>query len=455
MAEKTFFLRTYGCQMNVRDTEAVSMLLARHGLIPVKDEALADVVIVNSCSVRGKAEDKAIGKLQMLAFSKRERPSRMIGVMGCMVQRLQGELFKRVAGLDFAVGPRRFSRIPALIDRIAGGERHLLDVGVGEEDLEVLSGHDEEDVSAFVNILLGCDRRCAYCIVPDVRGPEWSRPADGIVKEIASLVRSGIKEVTLLGQSVMRYGLTNPVWGADAASQRGFTESFVRLLEALNDRTGLKRLRFTSSHPSGCTRELATAMRDLPSLCPHLHLPLQSGSDRVLQRMRRGYSAAGYIEAVERLRAAVPAIGLTTDIIVGFPGETADDFEQTRRVMAAVGFDNSFIFKYSPRPGTPAADWPDDVPEEEKRRRNQVLLEDQDRIGQQINDALVGSTLEVLAEGESLRDATRWSGRSGCNKIVVFTPVGDCAAGDILSIKIDRAMPQTLYGKIVNTEKKA
>ncbi|HAS82678.1 MAG TPA: tRNA (N6-isopentenyl adenosine(37)-C2)-methylthiotransferase MiaB [Verrucomicrobia bacterium] len=454
MAEKTFFVRTYGCQMNVRDTEAVSMLLARHGLVPVKDEALANVVIVNSCSVRGKAEDKAIGKLQMLAFSKRDQPSRIIGVMGCMVQRLQGELFERVGGLDFAVGPRRFSRIPALIDRIAGGEHHLLDVGIGDEDLDVLSGHDEEDVSAFVNILLGCDRRCAYCIVPDVRGPEWSRPAEGIVQEVSSLVRSGIKEVTLLGQSVMRYGLTNAVWAPDAASPRGFTEPFVRLLEALNNRSGLKRLRFTSSHPSGCTRELATAMRELPCLCPHLHLPLQSGSDTVLQRMRRGYSAADYIGAVERLRAAVPAIGLTTDIIIGFPGETADDFEQTRRVMEIVGFDNSFIFKYSPRPGTPAAKWPDDVPEEEKRRRNQVLLEDQDRIGQQINDALVGSTLEVLAEGESLRDASRWSGRSGSNKIVVFAPDEHCAAGDFLSIKIDRAMPQTLYGQIVNTEKK-
>lgn len=450
----TFFLRTYGCQMNVRDSEAVSMLLTRHGLVPVEDEAQADVVIVNSCSVRGKAEDKAIGKLGMTAATKRDRPGRIVGVMGCMVQRLQGDLFKRIDGLDFAVGPRRFSRIPALLDRVAGGERHLLDVGIGDEDIDALGGHEEGSVAAFVNILLGCDRRCAYCIVPDVRGPEWSRPAEGVIEEVASLVRAGVKEVTLLGQSVMRYGLGNPVWtDASRPSPRGFTEPFVRLLEAVNDRTGVSRLRFTSSHPSGCTAELAVAIRDLPAVCPHLHLPLQSGSDAVLRRMRRGYTAADYVGAVERLRTAVPSLALTTDIIVGFPGETEADFEATRRMMDTVGFDNAYIFKYSPRPGTPAAAWEDDVPEEEKRRRNQVLLEDQDRRGQRINDGLVGRTLEVLVEGESLRNAERWGGRSEGNKIVVFEHAGDCATGDLVAVKIDRAMPQTLYGEMERTSK--
>lgn len=443
----TFLVHTYGCQMNVRDSEAVSMLLERHGLQPAATEDEADVVIVNTCSVRGKAEDKAIGKLGMMAATKRKRPGRIVGVMGCMVQRLQSDLFKRIDGLDFAVGPRRFARIPALLERVAGGERHLLDIGIGDEDIDALAGHEEGAVTAFVNILLGCDRRCAYCIVPDVRGPEWSRPAEGIIAEVNSLVRAGVKEVTLLGQSVMRYGLGNPVWSAAAPpSPRGYTEPFVRLLEAINDQTPLARLRFTSSHPSGCTAELAAAMRDLPAVCPHLHLPLQSGSDSVLRRMRRGYTAASYLEALQRLRETVPELAVTTDIIVGFPGETDEDFEQTRACMDAASFDNAFIFKYSPRPGTPAADWEDDVPEAEKRRRNQVLLEDQDRRGRRLNERLVGATLDVLAEGESLRNTERWSGRSGSNKIVVFEPGPDCRIGDLVTVKIERAMPQTLYG---------
>jgi len=449
----TFFVHTYGCQMNMRDSEAVAMLLARHGLQPAATEDEADVLIVNTCSVRGKAEDKAIGKLGMMAATKRKRDGRIVGVMGCMVQRLQGDLFKTIDGLDFAVGPRRFARIPALIARIADGERHLLDAGIGDEDIDDLSGHEEGAVTAFVNILLGCDRRCAYCIVPDVRGPEWSRPADGIIAEVNSLVRAGVKEVTLLGQSVMRYGLGNPVWKpAVPPSSRGYTEPFVRLLEAINDQTPLMRLRFTSSQPSGCTAVLAAAMRDLPAVCPHLHLPLQSGSDAILRRMRRGYTTATYLEALQRLRETTPGLAITTVIIVGFPGETGSDFERTRECMETAGFDNAFIFKYSPRPGTPAAEWEDDVPEAEKRRRNQVLLEDQDRRGQRINEQLVGETLVVLAEGESPRNTQRWSGRSATNKIVVFEPEADCRVGDRVAVSIERAMPQTLYGRMIKKE---
>lgn len=452
MRGMTFFVRTYGCQMNVRDAEAVAMLLIRHGLVRVEEETQADLVLVNTCSVRGKAEEKAIGKLGMLAAAKRKRPGRIVGVMGCMVQRMQQELFTRIDGLDFAVGPRRFSRIPALLDRILAGERHLLDVGVGDEDLEALEGHSEGDVSAFVNILLGCDRRCAYCIVPDVRGPEWSRPAESVIAEVASLVQAGVKEVTLLGQSVMRYGLKNPAWLAEAKpSPRGFQEPFVRLLEAVGESTGIERLRFTSSHPSGCTTELAQAMREIRAVCPHLHLPLQSGADAVLHRMRRGYTAADYLAAVMRLRTAVPSLAVTTDVIVGFPGETEENFEETRRVMEQAGFDNAFIFKYSPRPGTPAAAWEDDVTEEEKKRRNQVLLDDQDRRSLQINERLVGGTQRVLAEGVSLRNTDRWSGRTGGNKIVVFEPDASCRTGDLVTVQIEQAMPQTLYGTLIKS----
>jgi tRNA-2-methylthio-N6-dimethylallyladenosine synthase len=444
-----FLIKTYGCQMNVRDTQSVEVLLERHGLVRAGSEEQADLIIVNTCSVRGKAEDKAIGKLGMLAATKRERPERLVGVMGCMVQRLGESVFERVPALDFAVGTRRFSSIPAIVDIVRSGQGPVLDVGMEDENFEALSGHEDGAFSAFVNVLFGCDRRCAYCIVPDTRGREWSRPGQRVVEEVTSLVKAGVKDVTLLGQSVMMYGRRNEVWPVDYKSPRGFVEPFSRLLEAVSAVEGIERIRFTSSHPSGCTPELAEAMRSLTPVCQHIHLPLQSGSDRILSRMRRGYVKADYAEAVARLRKAAPDLAITTDIIVGFPSETDAEFEETRAFMETIGFDNAFVFKYSPRPGTPAAEWDDDVPDDEKLRRNKVLLEDQDRRGQRINEALVDSVQEVLVEGPSLRNKARWSGRSRTNKIVVFDPAEGCNVGDVVRVKIERAMPQTLYGSIV------
>jgi tRNA-2-methylthio-N6-dimethylallyladenosine synthase len=443
-----FFIKTYGCQMNVRDTQSVEVLLERHGLTRVSSEAQAELIIVNTCSVRGKAEDKALGKLGILGATKRENPSRLIGVMGCMVQRLQESVFERVPTLDFAVGTRRYSSIPAILDLVRSGEKHVLDVGSDEVDVEALTGHEEGGVSAFVNVLFGCDRRCAYCIVPDVRGREWSRPGQSVVQEVTSLAGAGVKEVTLLGQSVMMYGRRNEVWPVGSASPHGFVDPFIRLLEAVSEVEGIERIRFTSSHPSGCTPELASAMEQLPALCPHLHLPLQSGVDRILKRMRRGYTSEDYRSAVERLREVVPELSITTDIIVGFPSETSAEFEETRAFMDTIGFDNAFVFKYSPRPGTPAAEWANDVSEEEKLRRNKVLLEDQDRRGRMLNERLVGTLQEVLVEGPSLRNKERWAGRSRTNKIVVFDSVDGCEIGDLVKVKIDRAMPQTIYGTL-------
>ncbi len=446
-----FNIKTYGCQMNVRDSQAVAVLLERHGLTKTDVEADADIIIVNTCSVRGKAEDKAIGKLGILCATKRDRPQRIVGVMGCMVQRLQGTLFEKIKALDFAVGPRRFSRIPGIVDQVRSGHSHILDVGQEDEDFEALNGHTDNELTAYVNVLFGCDRRCAYCIVPDVRGREWSRPGERIIEEVRSLAENGVKEVMLLGQSVMMYGKKNDVWDTDYRSPHGYVEPFSRLLEAVCAVDGIERVRFTSSHPSGCTKELAGAMRDLPKLCAHIHLPVQSGSDRILKMMRRGYTSAQYHEAVERLRDAVPDLAITTDIIVGFPTETESDFEETRSFMERIGFDNSFIFKYSTRPGTPAAVWEDDVSDAEKMRRNQILLEDQQLRGTRINARLVGKTLEVLAEGPSLRNKARWSGRSSTNKIVVFDPVNGIKPGDMVQVEIERAMPQTIYGKICSS----
>jgi len=444
-----FHIHTYGCQMNERDSEAAAALMMRHGHSQAQGEREADVVIVNTCSVRDKAEDKALGKLRLLVVDKRDHAGRIVGVMGCMAQRLGADLFARVPGVDFAIGTHRLGHLPALVERVAGGETEVLDVAQVDGPEEAVADHLQGAVSAFVNILFGCNRGCSYCVVPSVRGREWSRPAAEVVREVEGLVTAGVKEVTLLGQSVMSYGRANEVWAADSSSRLGFTEPLPRLLEAVSGVQGIRRIRFTSGHPSGCTAELARAMKELPPVCEHLHLPLQSGSDRILAEMGRGYGTNDYAAAVARLRNAVPGVGLTTDIIVGFPGETNEEFEQTRAFMDAIDFDNAFIFKYSPRPGTRAAAMRDDVPTAEKMRRNKVLLADQDRRCTASNNRLVDSVQEVLVEGESLRNASRWAGRTRTNKIVVFAPVPGIKAGDVVSVRVERAMPQTLYGTVV------
>jgi len=435
--------------MNMRDTESVAALLMRCGHVPAESEEDAEIVIVNTCSVRGKAEEKALGKLGLLVATKREWPGRLLGAIGCMVQRLGPSILEQVPGLDFAIGTHRLTRLPEVLELVARNGGPLLDTAESCDDAESVATHIPGRITAFVTILRGCNRRCSYCIVPAVRGPEWSRPAQDILNEIETLAAQGVREITLLGQSVMSYGRSNPVWAEGAASACGFTEPFPRLLEAVSAIPGIMRIRFTSGHPSGCSPELARAMAELPPVCEHLHLPLQSGSDRILRLMRRGYTRDAYRRAVERLRKAVPDLALATDVIVGFPSETAEDFELTRQFCDLIGFDNAFVFKYSPRPGTEAAEWPDDVPPAEKLSRNKIMLADQDRRSLAINQKLVGQTLEVLADGPSLRNKTRWSGRTRGNKIVIFEVGPNIKAGDLVKVKIERARPQTLYGSII------
>jgi tRNA-2-methylthio-N6-dimethylallyladenosine synthase len=441
-------IRTYGCQMNVRDSEAAAALLETRGYRLTDNEGEADILIVNTCSIRGKAEDKARGKLALMIFSKRERPGRIVGAIGCMVQRMGSGVLKTIKGLDFALGPHRLARLPQAIEAVRAGEGPVLEAGETREEGSALEGHLPGSPIAFVNILYGCDRRCAYCIVPDVRGREWSRPASEVLAEVGRLAGAGVREVTLLGQSVMSYGRKNPVWPEGEQPPGGLQEPLPRLLEAAA-RTGLARVRFTSGHPSGCSAELARVMATTPEVCEHLHMPVQSGSDRILERMRRGYGVDEYRRAAARLRAAMPEFALTTDVIVGFPGETDEDFELTRAFMDEMRFDNAFIFKYSPRSGTPAAEWPDDVPAAEKMRRNKILLVDQDRRGMEIHEPLIGRELEVLAEGPSLRNEARWCGRTRTNKIVFFVNPGTVAVGGLARIRITRVLPQTLYGDLV------
>lgn len=452
-AGRTFFIKTYGCQMNERDSEAAAALLSAHGFVAASTEAEADILVINTCSVRGKAEEKALGKAGLMVATKRMRPDRRIGLMGCMVQRLGEAVLDEVPGLDFALGPHRLALLPSVIDAVLAGEGPVVDAGTERVFADSADSHRAGGISAFINILYGCNRRCTYCIVPEVRGPEWSRPGPEIVDEVRRCVEKGTREVTLLGQSVMSYGRANPAWAGDYHSPRGYLEPLPRLLEAVGVIPGLARIRFTSGHPSGCTDELARAMAEIPSVCEHLHLPVQSGSDRILERMRRGYTADGYREAVKRLRARVPTLALTTDIIVGFPGETEEDFEATRRLVAEVGFSNAFIFKYSPRPGTPAAEWKDDVSPEEKLRRNHVLLADIDRIALGLNGTLIGQTVEAMADGVSLRNATRWAGRTRMNTIAIFEHQPGMKSGDMVRITVERAGAQTLHGRITEVIK--
>lgn len=429
-----FLVHTYGCQMNVRDSEAVEAMLLAAGHEKAASEDEAEVVIVNSCTVRQKAEEKAIGKAGNLIAAKK-----ITGLMGCAVKRLGEDVFKRLPHLDFAVAPRAAGLVPRII---AEGRFPRLELG---DDIipEALSAHVHGGFQAFVTILLGCDNRCSYCIVPDVRGHEYSRPAAEVIAEVEALTRHGVKEVCLLGQSVLRYGIRNPAW----PDSRG--EAFPRLLRELAKIEGLERIRFTSAHPKGCTQELVDVFRTEKKVCRHLHLPVQSGSDRILANMGRHYTRDEYLSAIRRLRDFDPEFAITTDVIVGYPGETEEDFEYTRSLMEEALFDNSFIFKYSPRPGTRSALLADDVPTEEKERRNQILLEDQQRRGLERNSRLVGTEREVLVEGPSKRNPERISGRDSGNRIVVWdadtsSPI---PVGSFATIRITSAHPQILVGE--------
>ena len=454
-----FLIHTYGCQMNVRDSEAVEALLVAAGHERAADEASAELVIVNSCTVRQKAEEKAVGKTGNLIAA-----GKITGLMGCAVKRLGEEVFAKLPKLDFAVGPRAFGLIPRIVEKVVASRaekrrERILDLG---EDA-VPSGLDAHTFAApdsaassfqaFVTILIGCDNRCSYCIVPDVRGHEYSRPAREVVAEVRALAAHGVKEVCLLGQSVLRYGVRNAAWdAADAPSPGGYVEAFPRLLEAIASVPGIERIRFTSAHPKGCTDELVRAYREFPQICRHLHLPVQSGSDRILLDMGRHYTRAEYLAAVRKLRDFDPEFAVTTDVIVGYPGETVEDFEATRSLMEEAGFDNSFVFKYSPRPGTRSAALPDDVPTAEKERRDQVLLADQERRGQCRNERLVGTVREVMVEGPSKRNKARWSGRDGGNRIVVWDVPAEGkkpAIGSVVRIAVDEAHPQILIGRPV------
>ncbi len=449
----TVYIKTYGCQMNERDSEQVGRMFVERGYTMTGREDDADVILINTCSVRDQAEQKALGKMGLMGKHRRNRPHLVYGFMGCMAQSRGSELFGSIPHLDLVVGTQKYHKVVEHVDTMVRAREEsqmddlrfsLTDVGEEAGSQNTIRDHDlaPGQGSAFVSIMQGCNMKCSFCIVPYTRGAERGRPIAEIVGEVRSLVARGVKEVTLLGQIVNLYGRTE-FERVDGKSP------FVQLLEAVHAIDGLERIRFTSPHPIGYRDDLVAAFTYLPKLCPHIHFPMQSGSDRVLKLMRRPYQATKFLEICEKMKAARPGLALTTDIIVGFPGETEEDYLATREMVEKIAFDNAFVFRYSQRRGTPASDMPDQLPERVKEERNQDLLSVVNRIAIAKNEALVGSTQEVLCEGPSKTNKERLTGRTPHNKPVVFEGPHARLIGQIFPVRIIESTGFTLYAEVV------
>jgi tRNA-2-methylthio-N6-dimethylallyladenosine synthase len=438
------YIKTYGCQMNERDSEAVAAQLTAKGYSLAQGEADADVILLNTCSVRDLAEQKALRKMEnVVAEARRRRPETILGFMGCMAQSRGRELIERLPDVDLVLGTQKFHRAAEYLDELLSGRREKV-VDVAEETgsqgtirEHLLNGNGHKSVSAFVSIMQGCNQYCTFCIVPYTRGEERSRTIADIVAECRELVANGVKEITLLGQIVTSYGKRD-IPRADGKS------AFVQLLEAVHALEGLERLRFTSPHPKGYGDDLIEAYGRLPKLVESAHIPVQSGSDQMLKLMHRGYTRARYLEIVEKLRRVKPEMGISTDLIVGFPGETEDDFEQTLSLAREVEFDQAFIFKYSPRRDTPAAAMPEQVDQAVKEERNQRLLALVNEIGARHYRKLIGQRIQILAEGPSKRNAARMTGRTRCNKIALFEG-SERHRGQVMDVRVERVGGFTLY----------
>ena len=458
---KKLYIETVGCQMNVLDSELVVAALRRRGYELTDRTRKADVVLLNTCSVRERAEEKIYSALGRLKVAKRQNPGKIIGVIGCMAQNHQQQVFHRAPYVDLVVGPGQLHQVPDLIDKVAAGDGPQLEVSLDrkgasreaiERSFESFDPLRSQEMrpsrfQAFVRIQIGCDKFCTYCIVPKVRGPEQGRPPEHIVAEARQLAGEGCREITLLGQTVNSY----------RHADGGRTTRLSDLLEQLSEIDGLDRLKFVTNYPRDMTDDLLQAVRDLPKCSHYLHVPAQSGSNRMLERMKRGYSVQQYREMMGRIRAIVPDAAVTSDFIVGFCGETDDDFQQTRQLVEECRFKNSFIFKYSERPGTKGAEmYADDVPEALKRERNNDLLAVQNGISEEDNQPRIGRQFDVLVEGPSKaarRDdhggpTLQLTGRTMWDQIVVFEGTRR-QIGQILPVTIYDATAFTLFGEVV------
>ncbi len=439
--KRKLYVKTFGCQMNEYDSAKMADLLgATHGFEPVSEPEQADLLLLNTCSIREKAQEKVFSLLGQWRELKERRPGVVIGVGGCVASQEGEQLRRRAPCVDLVFGPQTLHRLPRMLEELEGGRQGVIDVSFPEiEKFDRLPEPRAEGPSAYVSIMEGCSKYCSYCVVPYTRGEEVSRPFDDVLSEVAQLARQGVREVNLLGQNVNAYR------GAMHDGEQADLALLISYVAAID---GIERIRYTTSHPLEMSDSLIQVYAEVPQLVSHLHLPVQSGSDRILAMMKRGHSVLEYKRIIRRLREVRPDISISSDFIVGFPGETEADFAATMKLIDQVGFDHSFSFIYSARPGTPAATLPDEVPLEEKKRRLATL---QERIAEQaggISRAMVGTVQRVLVEGLSRRDPRQLAGRTENNRVVNFD--GDPALiGQFAEVKITEALPNSLRGELV------
>jgi tRNA-2-methylthio-N6-dimethylallyladenosine synthase len=436
------YIRTFGCQMNEYDSAKIADVLAQsEGAVPTDDPAQADIILFNTCSVREKAQEKVFSDLGRLRQLKRERPELVIGVGGCVASQEGQSIVTRAPYVDVVFGPQTLHRLPELIELRRHTGRSQVDISFPEiEKFDHLPPARVDGASAFVSIMEGCSKYCSFCVVPYTRGEEVSRPFEDVLVEVAGLAEQGVREVTLLGQNVNAYR------GAMPGSDQDFAD-FALLLEYVAEIPGIERIRYTTSHPKEFTQRLIDAHARIEKLVDHVHLPVQSGSDRILAAMKRGYTALEYKSIIRRLRAARPDICLSSDFIVGFPGETHDDFGRTMQLIEDIGFDASFSFVYSARPGTPAADLEDPTPQQVKLARLQQLQASIDANAQRISASMVGSRQRVLVEGPSRKNPAELAARTGNNRVVNF-PGPASLIGQLVEVEIAAALPHSLRGRL-------
>ena len=437
-------IKTWGCQMNEYDSSKMADLLhSTHGLELTEVPEEADVLLLNTCSIREKAQEKVFHQLGRWKELKKNNPNLLIGVGGCVASQEGEHIRTRAPYVDIVFGPQTLHRLPEMINQIRGGKSSVVDISFPEiEKFDCLPEPRAEGPTAFVSIMEGCNKYCTYCVVPYTRGEEVSRPVDDILFEIAQLAAQGVREVNLLGQNVNAY--RGPTFDGEICT---FAE-LLRLVAAID---GIDRLRFTTSHPIEFTDDIIDVYRDTPELVSFLHLPVQSGSDRILTMMKRGHTALEYKSIIRKLKAVRPNIQISSDFIVGFPGETKEDFEQTMNLIAQVNFDMSFSFIYSARPGTPAADYPDDVTEDEKKQRLYLLQQRINNQAAQFSRAMLGTEQRVLVEGPSKKDIMELTGRTETNRIVNFQGTPEMI-GKFVDIKITDVFTNSLRGEVVRTE---
>jgi tRNA-2-methylthio-N6-dimethylallyladenosine synthase len=441
---RRFFIETFGCQMNVVDSEKAAAVLRRLGYEWTDDPHQAEIILLNTCSVREKPEEKVYRRIRQIRSQPGTRHA-LVGVMGCVAQMLGRRLLERVPGVDFVLGTQALTELPKIVERIAAssdGARPLVETRTPNrpEFLEISPAERRMRHVAYVTIMEGCDKFCTFCIVPFTRGRERSRSPLKILAEMQALAEAGYREVHLLGQNVNSYGRSERL-------EDGQRLSFPRLLRLLAERSAIPRIKFTTSHPRDFVPEIVRAIEEYPNLCNWIHLPPQSGSDRILALMNRGYTRAEYMKCIEWIRSAKREIAVTGDIIVGFPGETERDFHETLRLIEEVEFDGLYIFKYSPRPGTPAARLSDQVPDEVKTERLRQVEERQREIQQRKWRRYVGRIVEVLVEGRSAKSEVHWSGHTSSNIVVNFEDSRENIEGSLVKVEVTRVNPHSLFGR--------